>query len=132
MCCLELENISSVHVRGRVVSEWLVSPAVCPSPAEAEKVAEVAEIHYNQMIMEKKKQKEISQVPIHDCCTWKCDCLGCAVLLCPVSLFGLACFFLPSFSLKHVRTCIYMYMYVHISLAQHVHAVCQENLHVCT
>ena len=43
---------------------------------EAEKVAEVAEIQYNQRIMEKKKQKEISQV--QDCgmditiciCTW--------------------------------------------------------------
>ena len=95
------------------VAEWCQS-GWCPSPAEAEKVAEVAEIHYNQMIMEKKKQKEISQVPIHDCCTWKSDCLGCAVLLCPVSLFGLACFFLPSFShlsLKHVHT----YIYVHIS-----------------
>ena len=37
----------------------------CPlllTPAEAEKVAEVAEIQYNQRIMEKKKQKEISQV----------------------------------------------------------------------
>ena len=34
------------------------------------------------------------------------DCLGCAVLLCLVCLFDLACFFLPSFShlsLKHVH-----------------------------
>lgn len=29
---------------------------------EAEKMAQVAEIQYNQRIMEKKKQKEISQV----------------------------------------------------------------------
>ena len=34
----------------------------CNTTAEAEKVAEVAEIQYNQRIMEKKKQKEISQV----------------------------------------------------------------------
>ena len=29
---------------------------------------------------------------------WKSDCLGCAVLLCLVCLFDLACFFLSSFS----------------------------------
>ena len=32
----------------------------------------------------------------------KSDCLGCAVLLCLVCLTLLACFFLPSFSSKHV------------------------------
>ena len=32
--------------------------------AEAEKVAQVAEIQYNQKIMEKKKQKEISEVHV--------------------------------------------------------------------
>ena len=30
--------------------------------------------------------------------TCTCDCLGCAVLLCLVCLFDLACFFLSSFS----------------------------------
>ena len=38
----------------------------------------------------------------------KSDCLGCAVLLCLVCLFDLACFFLPSFSSlikKHVHVC---------------------------
>ena len=34
------------------------------------------------------------------------DCLGCAVLLCLVCLFDLACFFLPSFS-SLIKTCIY-------------------------
>ena len=29
-------------------------------------------------------------------CSRKSDCLGCAVLLCLVCLFDLACFFLPS------------------------------------
>ena len=29
---------------------------------------------------------------------WKSDCLGCAVLLCLVCLFDLACFFFSSFS----------------------------------
>lgn len=37
----------------------------CLFLAEAEKVAQVAEIQYNQKIMEKKKQKEISEV--HTC-----------------------------------------------------------------
>ena len=38
----------------------------------------------------------------------KSDCLGCAVLLCLVCLFDLACFFLSSFSsLKNM----YMYIY---------------------
>ena len=32
-------------------------------------------------------------------CLRKSDCLGCAVLLCLVCLFDLACFFLPSFLL---------------------------------
>ena len=36
-------------------------------------------------------------------CTWKSDCLGCAVLLCLVCLTLLASFFFPShLSLKHV------------------------------
>ena len=34
----------------------------------------------------------------------KNDCLGCAVLLCLVCLFDLACFFLPSFS-SLIKTC---------------------------
>ena len=38
----------------------------------------------------------------------KSDCLGCAVLLCLVCLFDLACFFLPSSSLKHVHVHVYM------------------------
>ena len=35
-------------------------------------------------------------------------CLGCAVLLCLVCLFDLACFFLSSFSslISHLKTCI--------------------------
>ena len=34
-------------------------------------------------------------------------CLGCAVLLCLVCLFNLACFFLSSFLLiSHLKTCI--------------------------
>ena len=40
-------------------------------------------------------------------CTYAC--LGCAMLLCLVCLFDLACFFLPSFS-SLIKTCIYMYM----------------------
>ena len=43
----------------------------------------------------------------------KSDCLGCAVLLCLVCLFDLACFFLSSFSSliqKHVYRCTYNYM----------------------
>ena len=40
----------------------------------------------------------------------KSDCLGCAVLLCLVCLFDLACFFL-SLSLK---TCMYMYVRLYI------------------
>ena len=43
-------------------------------------------------------------------CTWKSDCLGCAVLLCLVFLFDLACFFLSSFS-SLIKTCIYIYIY---------------------
>ena len=40
----------------------------------------------------------------------KSDCLGCAVLLCLVCLFDLACFFLPSHpSLKTCIKCTYMY-----------------------
>ena len=35
---------------------------------------------------------------------WRSDCLGCAVLLCRVCLFDLACFFLPSFS-SLIKTC---------------------------
>ena len=39
----------------------------------------------------------------------KSDCLGCAVLLCLVCLFDLACFFLSSFSsLICIYTCIYI------------------------
>ena len=34
----------------------------------------------------------------------KSDCLGCAVLLCLVCLFDLACFFLSSLILKHVHS----------------------------
>ena len=34
----------------------------------------------------------------------KSDCLGCAVLLCLVCLFDLACFFVPSFS-SLIKTC---------------------------
>ena len=41
------------------------------------------------------------------------DCLGCAVLLCLVCLFDLACFYLPSFSShKHVL--------IHTSTALHI------------
>ena len=36
-----------------------------------------------------------TQITVH---SRKSDCLGCAVLLCLVCLFDLACFFLPSFS----------------------------------
>ena len=36
----------------------------------------------------------------------KSDCLGCAVLLCLVCLFDLACFFLSS-DISHLKTCIY-------------------------
>ena len=52
----------------------------------------------------------------------KSDCLGCAVLLCLVCLFDLACFFLSSFSslISHLKTCMYMYvftyMYVHVCM----------------
>ena len=35
----------------------------------------------------------------------KSDCLGCAVLLCLVCLFDLACFFLSSFCISHLKTC---------------------------
>ena len=35
----------------------------------------------------------------------KSDCLGCAVLLCLVCLFNLACFFLSSF-LSLIKTCM--------------------------
>ena len=46
----------------------------------------------------------------------KSDCLGCAVLLCLVCLFDLACFFLPSFSsLIQTCTCIYMYKYMQVA-----------------
>ena len=40
----------------------------------------------------------------------KSDCLGCAVLLCLVCLFDLACFFLSSFSslIKNMYTNLYM------------------------
>ena len=37
-------------------------------------------------------------VNTHTCTYRKSDCLGCAVLLCLVCLFDLACFFLSSFS----------------------------------
>ena len=45
----------------------------------------------------------------------KSDCLGCAVLLCLVCLFDLACFFLPShLSLKHVHYIQYnIIIYIH-------------------
>ena len=48
----------------------------------------------------------------------KSDCLGCAVLLCLVCLFDLACFFLPSFS-SLIKTCTYvqcMYASIHMHL----------------
>ena len=43
----------------------------------------------------------------------KSDCLGCAVLLCLVCLFDLACFFLSSFLLiSHLKTCIILKLVV--------------------
>ena len=45
----------------------------------------------------------------------KSDCLGCAVLLCLVCLFNLACFFLPShLSFKNM----YMY-YIHVHVVSY-------------
>ena len=49
-------------------------------------------------------------------CSRKSDCLGCAVLLCLVCLFDLACFFLSSFlpshlSFKNMYNGIYNVMY---------------------
>ena len=51
----------------------------------------------------------------------KSDCLGCAVLLCLVCLFDLACFFLSSFS-SLIKN---MYMYMYLS-----NAVVSANRHV--
>ena len=45
----------------------------------------------------------------------KSDCLGCAVLLCLVCLFDLACFILSSFS-SLIKTCIHVHahtMYIY-------------------
>lgn len=47
-----------------VVVVVVLCVCVCSAVVEAEKVAQVAEIQYNQRIMEKTKQKEISQVVI--------------------------------------------------------------------
>ena len=60
----------------------------------------------------------------------KSDCLGCAVLLCLVCLFDLACFFLPShLSLKHVYTAHVQYMWFTDRVyTRGVHVRC--NLHV--
>ena len=44
----------------------------------------------------------------------KSDCLGCAVLLCLVCLFDLACFFLSSFSSLIKNICIYSNIHVHV------------------
>ena len=67
----------------------------------------------------------------------KSDCLGCAVLLCLVCLFDLACFFLSSFS-SLIKN---MYIHVHVALRLcwisllwlclylYIH-VCVYNVHV--
>ena len=51
----------------------------------------------------------------------KSDCLGCAVLLCLVCLFDLACFFLSSFSslIKHMYKLVRLVLYTSCSLHSH-------------
>ena len=56
-------------------------------------------------------------IHVHSDCLRRSDCLGCAVLLCLVCLFDLACFFLSSFSSlikKNMYTYMYMLRSVHI------------------
>ena len=52
--------------------------------------------------------------------------LGCAVLLCLVCLFALACFFLSSFS--HLS--LNMYIVAHTLACIHTYTLCQLTLHI--
>ena len=65
----------------------------------------------------------------------KSDCLGCAVLLCLVCLFDLACFFLPSLIFKNVYVCIHSNC-VHILMRdekeQHVQLYNVQCTCICT
>ena len=68
---------------------------------------------------------------------WKSDCLGCAVLLCLVCLFDLACFFLPSFSsliknmYAYVHEYMHMYMYTCICTCIHVYTYMHVYMYTC-
>ena len=61
----------------------------------------------------------------------KSDCLGCAVLLCLVCLFDLACFFLSS---KNVHACIYIIYnnFMHACLCTLLHFYIFYMLYMCT
>ena len=60
----------------------------------------------------------------------KSDCLGCAVLLCLVCLFDLACFFLPSL----IKTCTlgesYYYTCITVTLT-HTHSAAASSRSSC-
>ena len=64
----------------------------------------------------------------------KSDCLGCAVLLCLVCLFDLACFFLSSFSsliktrTMYIQITAYMYHALHV----HVHGYHKTHINILT
>ena len=67
----------------------------------------------------------------------KSDCLGCAVLLCLVGLFDLACFFLPSASLVNIYTLAraiphkqpYTHPSLHTPIPTHTHPYTHPSLH---
>ena len=76
-------------------------------------ICDVVCLHYNTPVIHPLRLLYFRPYTYYPCsllsCT--CDCLGCAVLLCLVCLFDLACFFLSSFS--SLLMYMYMYMYVH-------------------
>ena len=48
----------------------------------------------------------------------KSDCLGCAVLFCLVCLFDLALRLSFFLLISHLKTCIYMYMYMYTCITR--------------
>ena len=104
-------------MRPTVHVHMYISPLPCPSATSVHAECRGFKSHLRQLILLRKS-----------------DCLGCAVLLCLVCLFDLACFFLPSFSslIKHALSCLKSSREQRRQLLQPVRCVAMEMVCVCT